>query len=453
MKTYLYILGICSIIFCSSCESEIDSQFPKNKLEQSKLTENDIAKLRNGAYSEMEDVVFAVHFDFDIRGENFTGGPGFSLLDPISMTPDYGTPTQSLWATLYMRLRKINFLIETIDASTSTSATLATTKGEAYYFRALIYYNLVTRWGGVPILKNRTEDIIQRATEQEVWDFIISDLQVAENNIGAYSSNWYTSLPAVYALTAKVYLAQKNNAKVIEYCNKIKALNKFSLATTTAEYAAMFAPGSTSKELIFSLLNNNTSNKHILYQRVNDVDATWDYSPATDLFSGLYANYSVSTASLSGDKRKAAVFSSDAKRIIKFPNGVSGQQATSATSANRDFVPLNVIRYADVILMLAEAQGPGTDAATTLEAYFTSRYTTPPSKASVAALDATQFQTLILTERRREFYGEGQWWYDVKRTNRTDFFTTLAGRTYLLYYPVPLREIDLAGYDQNPGYN
>ena len=102
--------------------------------------------------------------------------------------------------------------------------------------------------------------------------------------------------------------------------------------------------------------------------------------------------------------------------------------------------------------MKAEAQGAGADAAATLKPYFTNRYATSPAEASIAALNVTDFQNLILIERRKEFFGEGQWWYDLKRTGRTDLLTTLNGRNFLMYYPVPQSQKDIAGYTQNDGY-
>jgi hypothetical protein len=305
-------------------------------------------------------------------------------------------------------------------------------------------------WGGVPILKKRTYDIVQRSSEQEVWDFILSDLQVSESNIGDFTEKWYASKPTVYGLLAKVYLAQKNNLKVIEYCNKIIALNKFVQASSANEYATMFVASSTSKEVIFGLLNNNSTNKHLIYQKVNDVDGTWEYSADANLFTSLYADYTIGGAALVGDKRKTAVFSADANRIIKFPNGKTGQQLVTTTNA--DYTPLNVMRYSEILLMKAEAQGAGVDAAATLKPYLANRYATPPAEIAVASLNATDFQNLILTERRKEFFGEGQRWYDLKRTGRTDLFATLNARNYLLYYPVPQSQRDITGYTQNDGY-
>jgi hypothetical protein len=447
MKNTIYIGLFAVILLFSSCENVLDSIVPKDKIAQSTLTVNDIDRLRNGVYNEMEDFVWSVYFDFDIKGENFKAGPGFSLIDPVSMIPA-GADVDGIWRSAYLRLRSVNFMIETLDKLNDPK--FATVRGEMYFFRALIYYHLVTRWGGVPILKMRTYDVVQRSTEQEVWDFIISDLEVSEINIGEFKEKWYASKPAVYGLLAKVYQVQNNKEKVIEYCNKVIDLNKFVQATSANEYATMFVASSASKELIFGLLNNNSTNKHLIYQKVNDVDGTWEYAAESSLFSSLYADYTIGGATFAGDKRKTAVFSTDANRIIKFPNGKSGQQLVSTTNA--DYTPLNVLRYSEILLMKAEAQGAGADAAATLKPYFSNRYATSPAEANIAALNAADFQNLILNERRKEFFGEGQRWYDLKRTGRTDLLTTLNGRNFLMYYPVPQSQKDIAGYTQNDGY-
>lgn len=453
MKKYIFIktivLALLTLIV-ASCSDELDSLRPKDKIEQSQLTENDISLMRNGVYNSMENVIYKFWWDFDVRGENFKAGPGFGLVDPINMSPT-STDVTGMWQTAFTQLNQVNFLIETIDnLGEKASLSAKSIRGEMFYFRALIYYNLVIRWGGVPIITQRTYDAVQRSTENEVWAQIISDLKIAQKQTGAFSSFYYVSQQAVQALLAKVYLANNQKDSTITYCKKVISTGKFAQATDAAGYASIFISGTSSKELIFALANNTISNKHLFYDNVNDVDATWNYSPDATMYSTLYADKTIGGVALTGDKRKTAVFSSDPSRLIKFPNGKAGQQLVS--TPNADFTPIAITRYSDILLMLAEAQGSGSTAAATLAPYFANRYTTPQTTEAISALNSTEFQNLILNERRREFFGEGQWWFDVKRTNRTDLFLTLAGRKYLLYYPIPQTEKDLAGYTQNDGY-
>lgn len=432
-------------IFGTGCKKQLDSIRPKNAISQDALTDADISKLRIGMYAQMENLVYAYFFDFDARGENFREGPAFSLIDPVNMSPSDAT-VLSLWRSAYTTLNRVNFLIESINSSAEPSA-YNTIKGEALYFRGLLYYNLVTRWGGVPILTERTYNAVQRATEADVWNQVKKDLLEAETLSAEFTNRFYVSKAAVAALLAKVYLATGDKTNAITYSDKVLSSSaNFALATDAIGYASIFVSGNTGKETVFAFANNNTSNIHPFYQLVNDVDPTWNYSPALNLYNNLYSDKDIA----SGDKRKAAVFGSNNTRLIKFPNGVAGQQLVNTTEPN--FTPVVVSRIAEMFLIKAEAQGEGANAAVTLNSYFYARYGTPPATNVIAALSGQAFQNMILDENRREFYGEGHWWYDIKRTGRKDLLTSLAGRNHLLYYPVPQTERDLAGYTQNDGY-
>ena len=439
----------CLSITLWSCSKQLDLT-PQNAIPVSSLGVNDIPQLRTGMYATMEDVLFNFWFDFDKRGENLTGGPGYNVVDPVSMNASDADIT-SYWRGDYKGINVANILIQSVDnLGTGATAAQLSYKGEALYFRALIYYDLVIRYGGVPILLKSSTNAVQRSTEAQVWAQIKSDLIAARSLIGAFSNNLYVSDQAVKALMARVYLATGDNANAITYADSLinYSSGKFALATDSMSYSGMFTAGSTSKEIIFALANNSTANTHSFLSQVNDTKATWPYSPSTFTYKNLYGD-AVTPLIKTGDKRKAAVFSSDPTRIIKFPNGKAGQQL--AVSSNPIAAPIIISRLAEMYLIKAEAQGASAGAAT-LTAYLNNRYKAAPSAASVAALTSSQYQDLILNESRREFFGEGHWWYDIKRTGRTDLLTTLNGRTYLLYYPIPQTEKDLAGYTQNPGY-
>jgi starch-binding outer membrane protein, SusD/RagB family len=444
MKKHFLFIAITLII--SSCSGQLEDVKPRNAILQEQLNDSDLGKLRNGVYAQVETGFFGFAFDFDRRADNFRSGPGFSLVDAVNMAPS-DADVLGLWRNAFNRIADVNFLLETIEKSaTKSSTTSQIYKAEALYLRALMYYQLVTRWGGVPLLKTRTFDALQRSTEAEVWAQIIEDLKEAANLLPDVTDKFFVSKQAAQALLARVYLDNGDKTNAIVYADLVINSNKFALTTDANGFASNFIANTTSKEVIFAFVNSNVNSRKLFYASVNDVDPTWNYAPSTSLFNNLYNN----APNRVGDKRKTAVFSTDNTRIIKFPNGKTGQQLVATASA--DATPIVVARLSEMYLIKAEAQGVGIAAQTTLTPYLAARYTTPPAAGIIAALSATEFQNLILDERQREFYGEGYRWFDIKRTKRLDFLPTLNGRSYLMYYPIPQIELDLAKYTQNQGY-
>lgn len=442
---YLLVSGLFLLLSVTGCSGMLDDIRPKDKIPQDQLTEDDLGKLLNGVYAEMEELVFKFYMDGDVKGENFKAGPGFSLNDPMLMAPS-SSDVLDKWQKSFTTLKQINFLVENFEASDNTDSKLVRqVGGTAYYFRALIYYNLVTRWGGVPILPKRTYDVVPISPEADVWNFILEDLQKAENLLPNFTDRFYVSLSACEALYAKVYLALKNYEQADIYASKVLANSSFALSTNSEEYASPFISNTSSKEVVFALANKRSSSLLLFYQTVNDIDPTWDYSPSADCYENLYKDTSVKKE----DIRRQAVFNEDNSRVIKFPNGSTGQFITNEQPSQ---TPIVVTRIAEMYLIKAEAKG-AINGLSALKDFMTKRYSQVNLPSS---LSDKEFQDQILDERHREFYGEGQRWYDLKRTNRFDLFQSLNGRDYLMYFPVPQSEIDLAGeanYPQNNGYN
>ena len=408
MKRYYTIINylLCSIclLWMTGCSGILDDMRPKDQIPQDMLSESDLEKLLNGVYAEMEELVFKFYMDGDVKGENFKAGPGFSMNDPMLMAPS-SKEVLSQWQKCFTALKQVNFLVETYEASSNKeSQVVKQTGGTGYYFRALIYYHLVTRWGGVPILRKRTYDVVPISPETEVWSFIKEDLAKAEGLLSDFTDRFYVSLSACDALQAKVCLYLKDYTNAAAYADKVITKSNFALSTTSVEYAQAFVSNSSSKELVFALANKRSTSLLLFYQTVNDIDPTWDYS--------------------------------------------TGQFVTNEQPSQ---TPIVVTRVAEMYLIKAEALG-AVNGLATLKEFMNKRYATVllPSNMTDA-----EFQNQILDERHRELYAEGQRWYDLKRTNRLDLFSSLNGRNYLMYYPVPQSERDLAGeenYPQNEGY-
>ena len=430
----------------NSCADELDNIRPRNQISQDQLNEADLDKVVNGVYAAMEEFVFQYYLDGDIKGENFTGGPGFALNDPMLMTAS-SSSVLSMWQKAFTTLKQVNFLVETYESNAdkeNTSVKIA--GGTGYYFRALIYYNMVIRWGGVPILAKRSNEVVPISSESHVWSFILDDLTKAEELLPEFSDKYYVSQSANDALFAKTYLSLDNSEKAIQYAEKVIGKTNFDLAKTSEEYASAFIYNPTSKEIIFSLANSRSSGLLLIYQSVNDTDPTWNYAPA----KGCYDNLYIDVTEKAGDIRAQAVFSaSDNQRTIKFANGQSGQFIANDNASQS---PIVVTRIAEMYLIKAEAQKNTTEGNQTLKLFLEKRYRTVNLPTTMTDLE---FQNQILDERHRDFFGEGFRWYDLKRTKRLDLFEELNDRNYLMYFPIPQNERDLAGYNnypQNPGY-
>jgi hypothetical protein len=441
-KTIVVALGFITLM---GCAKELESIRPRDQIAQDQLSADDLGKVINGIYAAVEEFTYNYYFDGDIKGENFEAGPSFALSDPMLMTASESN-ILSLWRSAFTTLKQVNFLVETYESSSNQAdATVKIAGGTGYYFRALIYYNMAIRWGGVPILRKRTNDVVPISPEADVWNVILEDLGKAEALLPAFSDKYYVSQSASDALFAKAYLSLGNATQAATYADKVIAKSSFALATTSTEYAEAFICNSPSKEIVFALVNARSSSLLLLYQLVNDVDPTWNYAPAAVCHAGLYAD----AAAKSGDLRASAVFGTDNQRTLKWANGQAGQGIPNSKPSQS---PLVVTRLAEMYLIKAEAQGNTTDGKQTLKTFMEKRYATLNLPATMSDAD---FQNMVLDERHRELYGEGFRWYDLKRTNRLDLFRSLNGRSYLMRFPVPQNEIDLAGksnYPQNEGY-
>ena len=431
----IFIFGALALLL-AGCSSQLDQIRPKDKISSSAVNEADLSKLTNGILNRMESLTVSFWCDGDYLGENFTSGPGFDYADYHGeIVSSSSSWAKSRWQTGFVAIMHINELLKSANSASAESAATLQAKGTAYFCRAYVYYKLVSRFGGVPILTEPSMGVVPISPEADVWGQIIADLHEAEKYLEPVSNVYRPSDEACWALLSKA----------IEYADKL-INSKFVLSKTSNEFAGMFVAGQSSKEIIFALANKRTSSQLRLFEKMNDTDASFNYSMAEELRTSLFAD-----THGTGDIRKDPTYNpAYPVRIIKFPNG---GQNMGQFIANDDpsASPLMVFRLADAYLTKAEAQGASAGLAT-MKTFMESRYATVTLPAS---MNEKEFQDLILDESNREFYAEGRRWFDIKRTKRTDLYKTWDGRDHLLYWPIPQDEIDLVGkeaYPQNPGY-
>lgn len=451
MKKSLILSIICVVaVAMSSCASFLDDVSPKHAIPSDKLSEDDLGRMTNGVLYNMESFTQSFWTDGDLHAENYIAGPGGLEVMPHDLTATPSSSTaKSRWQKAYTTLYDVNSLL--ISANASSSAAAKEAKGTALFCRAYIYFNLTIRYGCVPLLTTTTNDIvpfeISDAHQAKVWARIIKDLEDAEKELSNFHSPYYPSKEACWALLAKVYMWMGDKAKTIEYADKFIGHKSFELSDSSVEYASMFVANNTSKEVILAWANKRSSGFLTLWEAINDVDGSWNYSPAVALHSSLFSDSQYAE----GDYRYAPTFKADdSLPIIKFPNG-NDALGQFIKNENASASPLMVLRLADVYLAKAEMQG-NVDGLATMKSFMETRYN---SVTLPATMTAKEFENLILDENQREFFAEGHRWFDIKRLGRTDLYKNWAG-DYLLNWPVPQDERDLAGhgnYPQNDGYS
>lgn len=457
LKT-LSVAAVASVMILASCSDDLDHVQPRHAINKDSITENDISKLLTGVYASMEEYTFRLWFNDDIQGENFATGTGITpMLDPCNMSPqdvNSNVKVLSYWRNSFSALNQVNYVLELYYKSGSKdNSRMKEVASACHYFRAFIYYRLAAHFGNVPILRECTEDIVPISKEADVWKFVEENLTDALAVSETSSSKWYVSSDAINALAARVALFQGKNVEAAAYARKVLDNTGYKLTATEMEFSSIFLPNSSSKEIVFAFVNNTRTSGYCNFASiVNDVDGNWDYSPSPYCYENLYADDA--GVKRKSDIRHFATFQRNIlnnNRIIKFSNG------KQQLAKNDDYLhtPVIVTRISEMYLIEAEALGQK-DGAATLYQFLKTRYGSCLPESEIKGMTDREYQDLILDERRREFYAEGMRWQDVKRTGRYDLLSTLRGRTYLMYYPIPQPEIDIAGtdlYPQNDGYN
>lgn len=127
--------------------------------------------------------------------------------------------TQSWWG--FSRIRQINDLMARLPKSPLGEGLKKTLMGEAFFIRAYDYFQMVKRYGGVPIIKNvqvfngaNLEELkVLRNKEKEVYDFVATDLDSAALFLPEISEKGKVNKYAALALKSRVMLYAASSAK------------------------------------------------------------------------------------------------------------------------------------------------------------------------------------------------------------------------------------------------
>ena len=412
--------------------------------------------------------------------------------------------TNSYWSDHYTMINNANKLLFYADSLNLTDDASLRNIGEAQFFRAYSYFELVKAYGEVPKIDyyytDASKGIQPKSSVDSIYALIDRDLASASQLLPV---NWFNSTTnqnpfpgrltsgAAKALWAQTYLFRQNWAKVLALTNDIIASGEYSLdpsfidvfkeglngagkngPESILEMQAYLGPGGQPDYGSFWGVSQNVRQggappqwnlgwgwnaptQHL----VDAWDSTDPRRNMTILFSGQYDGgtatggfgatlppYNPGTA-LDQKYWNKKVYSDPAVR----------QATGTVTSGYPDWINHRVIRYADIILMKAEAANETGDGATAEAMLELIRARARGGNNNVlphiAFTDQATMRTAIKNERRWEFAMEGYRFYDLVRWG--DAVTALSPLGYTnrcRYYPIPQQAIDLSGgvLVQNP---
>ena len=216
-----------------------------------------------------------------------------SIIMDNTTVPDYFYVSAKTYAGPYGLIRPANAIIEGVTAGTLTDDEKAELLGQAYFFRAWIYYRLVDIYGGVPIIDHVQDAIssgedlnVARSTTKECIDFICSDLQKAAQDLPlSWDDNDRGRVTAgtALALEGRVKLLYAsplfNRADDATRWEEAYEVNKDAIDTLTLGgfgLANVDAPG-TNGSGWDSIFSDYTSSEAVFVTLYNDLDESTDY--------------------------------------------------------------------------------------------------------------------------------------------------------------------------------
>lgn len=431
-----------------------------------------------GAYAQELNVVG------EMPSDNCTSTNGdVAAMENIAWTPT-SSQVNNVYREAYIAINRANAVLKYVPALDMPSGRKNSILGEARFLRALSYFNLVKLYGGVPLRLEPTESgapgvlNLPRASAEQVYQQVVTDLTNAEP-LMLNTNPTRATKGSVNALLARVQLTQRNWAAAQAAANKVITGGAgYALA---GNYKSLF-PADNKTESVFEVQysgNSDGGTFNIL------PDLLLPSPPATFSFPkfNIPTTELIQYADTVNDLRWKFIGRTNAGRDHgSYVNGGRGSGNDRGpfvykwpSNPNGFNSPDNyyVLRYADVLLMYAEAAneqaGPSADALAKLNLV--------RQRAGLAALTTTSAQAAskqtlrneIDRQRRLELAFEGERWFDLLRYARHNqaeagahAVTALdiiaqkrqgARDVDYLLFPIPLGELNTnTQIQQNPGY-
>ena len=488
MKKYFVIAFVILALATAGCQDAVTELKPLSTLTEANFyrTADDMDRAVIGIYSSYQSRMPRDWALLEMPADNLHMSSyrhigGLEAMNNLDFQPQNDI-IRNFWQATYNGIFRTNAVLTHLDAPTDYPAgEKETLEGEAKFMRALFYFDLVRSFGSVPLvtrlLSVEEAKSTPRTPEADVYAQIVSDLEGAIGSLPApgATAKGRASQGAAVALLGKVYVYLEDWQNALDYLNRV---DDYSYALET-DFASLWTlENEDNAEVIFAMKYLQDTNGHLLssdfipYFGVEGVSSAG--LETADLSWSLHKRYD------DADTRKAATIaeywrapgSTDAPEWRPYIRKYAVPHA-GRTSSGLD---LPVLRYADIVLLRAEALyhlNQPDAALAELNRIRERAFGDTAHHYTLADISTPDlFLDKLLLERQLELALENQRWFDLVRTGRfiqdltevewgynavtqTAQVVTMNPQAHHRYFPIPQHEIDQANpgvVTQNEGY-
>lgn len=490
MKKYIIkstAIVALSLLFSTSCSDEFANVDPVYSLDSENYfnSESDYNNALIGAYDMLHSSYINVLMGEIASDNTLSGGeaatdtPGIQQVDEMTHTA-VNANLKNLWDWMFAGVQRCNYILEFKDKTDFANKNQVI--AETRFLRAYYHFELVKWFGGIPLKGDQRfslndEKTIPRSSVDEVYASIESDLLFASQYLNpSAAQTGRATKGAAQALLGKAYLYQNKFAPAAAIFDQLISSNTYSLV---ANYNAIFEhTGENGTESVFEIQYTDAQGADFGCLQCSEGNVAVGFNGIRNyngpFFDGGYS-FNVPTqdaynAFEVGDNRKNVAIL-DIEAWAATNNATFGTGYKHTGFYNRKYLarkgdtnigdqnltnPNNYrsIRYADVLLMAAEAHNrSGNDTKAKEYLNLVRRRAFGDTNHDITAT-GTALTDFIWKERRVELMGEGHRFFDLVRTGKAAEKITGFTTNKNELFPIPFEEIQFSNgnWQQNPGY-
>lgn len=485
----IYLVLILTLVLNLSCsDSFVDVKPSSDNSEDFFNTEDDYQKALIGAYDLLQSTYLNVLLGEIASDNTLAGGEsatdvvGIQEIDDMAHTP-LNAQLRDIWSWMFAGVNRANYILEFKDKI--DFAGKEQVLAQATFLRAYYYFELVKWFGDVPLSVDKRilfgeQFNIDRTPKADVYAQIEIDLQFAASNLPVVQDTpGRITKGAAQALLGKVYLYQQKYDLAATVLESVITSNAYTLIT---DYNSIFEEaGENNAESVFEVQYFDGQGAGFGCLQCSEGNVAVGFSgvrnyTGPDFTSGFSFNVpdqEVVDAFEAGDLRKevaildinawatstGATFGVGYEHTGYFNRKYIPRTRSATAQGDRNLTNPNnyrAIRFADVLLMAAEAYNRSTTPNDTKAQAYLNRVRERAfgNNANNITASGNVLYDNILTERRVELVGEGHRFFDLVRTGKaaSEINGFEAGKHEV--FPIPAIEIQLTGnrWSQNPKY-